>query len=130
MELRETVAAGGLPISMISSIPSELSLLDTLLGPAVTCAGIVAIEAWEGRAAGSGVALVEVGVTSAVVRDKVTHGRLLIGGGGVLWSNSALEYLWWNFLPFSFPFPYLTQFAAVLFVDTYRLYIEWWHMYE
>ena len=39
------MAAGGISISIISSIPSELSFLEPLLVPEVICAGMVATEA-------------------------------------------------------------------------------------
>ena len=70
--------------SMISSIPSEISLSYLLLVPAVTCAGMGAIEAWEGMAAGAGVAVMAVGVISMGLRDEVTHGHFLLGGDGVI----------------------------------------------
>ena len=63
------VEAGGLHISMISSIPSELSISDSLLVPAVTFTGMVATEAWEGTATGAGVVVVAVGFTTTGVRD-------------------------------------------------------------
>ena len=63
------MGVGGLPISMISSIPSKLLLSDSLLVPAVTCVVMVVTEAWEGMSVGEGVAVMEVGVTSTVVRD-------------------------------------------------------------
>ena len=71
-------------ISMISSISSELSLSEPLLVPAVTCAGMVAIEAWEGMAAGAGVAVVAVGVTSTVLRYEGTCVHSLHRGDGVV----------------------------------------------
>ena len=43
-------------------------------------------------------------------------------GDGVLWSNTAVEDIWWKFPPLSFPFPSLTQCSTTLCVDTYRLY--------
>ena len=57
------MAAGGPPISMISSIPSEMSLSDPLFVTAVTCAVMVVTQAWEGMPTGAGVAVMAVGVT-------------------------------------------------------------------
>ena len=45
-ELISTVATGGLPISMISSIPSKLFLSDNVFVPVVTCASMLATESW------------------------------------------------------------------------------------
>ena len=78
------MAAGGLPISLISSIPSELSLSDPLLVPAVTWLGMVARKEWELIATGEGVAVMEVGVTSTGLRDKGIHVSVILGDGGVL----------------------------------------------
>ena len=78
------MAAGGLLISMIYIIPSELSLSYTLLVPAVTCAGMVATDTWEGMAAVAGVAVMAVGVTSAGVKYEVTHGCFLHRDCGVI----------------------------------------------
>ena len=79
-----TVVGGVLPISMIFSIPSEMSLSYTLLVPEVTCAGMVATEAWERMAVGAGVAVMEVGVASTGVRDEGTHNRFLLRDGVVI----------------------------------------------
>ena len=38
--------------------------------------------------------------------------------GEVIWSNAAVGELCWTFIPFSFPFPSLTQFDTPLCVDT------------
>ena len=70
---------------MISSIPSDLSLSDPLLIPAVTCAGVIATEALEAKAVGVGVVVIAMGITSTGVRYKCTHGRFLLENGGVLW---------------------------------------------
>ena len=75
---------GGLPISMISSIPSELLLSDALLITEVTFADMVAIEAWEVMAMGAGIAVMAVGVTSTVVRDKGAYVCFLLGDGGII----------------------------------------------
>ena len=64
------MAAGGLPISMISSITSELLLSDPLLVPVATCAGMMATEAWEGMATGAGVSAMSVGVTPTRLIDE------------------------------------------------------------
>ena len=48
-----------------------------MLVPEVTRAGMVETEAWEGMAAGAGVAVISVEFTSTGVRDEGTNGRFL-----------------------------------------------------
>ena len=62
---------------MISSISPELLISYQLLVTAVSCARMVATEAWEGMAAGAGVVVISVEFTSTGVRDEGTNGRFL-----------------------------------------------------
>ena len=81
-ELILIVAVGGIPISTISNIPSSMLLSYPLLFTEVTCTIMVATKSWEGMAAGEGVAVMAVGVTSTGVRDEDTHGCFLVRYGG------------------------------------------------
>ena len=61
-----------------------MSLSDPFLFASVTCTGMVATEAWEGMAAGAGVAVIAVGVVSTVLIDEGKHVRFLLRYGGFL----------------------------------------------
>ena len=84
MDIIATLEEGGLPISIISSIPYKLLLSNPLLVSAVTCVGMVEKEVWEEMAAGAGIAVVKMGITSTGLQDKGTHNRFLLGDGEVL----------------------------------------------
>ena len=108
------MAVGGILISMISSIPSELSLSDPFLVPEVTFAGMVATYFLEGVPSGAGVAVMPVGFTPMGVRDEGTGGCLFLRNCGIFdqmlrWNNcygrfrhSPFPFFPWKNLPLNY----------------------------